>query len=260
MHLLLDTDIQPTVSVIVRTVDRPYYLRECLTSIMTQDHPNIEIIVVNDGGPSIKNLVSDLDIHFPHQVIELKENRGRSETGNIGLSHARGEYICFIDDDDIFYPFHVSTLVNALTTSNYKVAYSDGLQATQIRCPYNDKIYSTTELNLVLSEEYDSKDLLTRNFIPILCAMFHRVCIEEGARFDPIMEVLEDWDFWISISRNYDFLHVREVTCEYRYRSDGSNTTGQLNHLWEWSRKHIKEKYADLMLVDENENQGNAVA
>jgi O-antigen biosynthesis protein len=240
----------PLVSIIVRTVDRPHYLTECLSSIIVQDYPNIEVIVVNDGGPSIRDLVASLHIPFPYQVIELKENRGRSETGNVGINHANGQYIGFIDDDDLYYPFHVSTLVNNLLTSNYKLAFSDGLQATQIRCPFNDKVYSTIDLNLVLSEGFDYKDLLTRNFIPILCAMFHRCCIDDGTRFDTNMEVLEDWDFWIRIGKKYDFLHVKEITCEYRYRTDGSNTTGQLSHLWDWSRNHIKEKHGNLIQLE----------
>ncbi|MCO6429333.1 MAG: glycosyltransferase family 2 protein [Deltaproteobacteria bacterium] len=236
----------PLVSIIVRTVDRPYYLRECLTSLLVQDYPNIEIIIVNDGGESVSALVEELGLPFRHQLIELKENRGRSECGNIGLDHASGKYIGFIDDDDIFYSFHISTLVYKLINSNYKVVYSDGLQARQIKCPFNDKMYSTVELTLVLSEEFDFQDLLTRNYIPILCALFDRCCIEEGIRFDTSMDVLEDWDFWIRIARHYDFAHLKQITCEYRYRSDGSNTVGQLDHVWEWCRNHIKHKYSIL--------------
>lgn len=250
MQIFSNARTLPTVSIIVRTVDRPNYLKECLSSISVQDYPNCEVIIVNDGGPSIRELVKEIDIPFPHQLIELRENRGRSESGNIGINHSNGDYICFIDDDDIFYPFHISTLVSALRNSNFKVAYSDGVQATQVKCPFNDKIYSTTEISLVLSEPYDYQDLLSRNYIPILCAMFHRSCIEDGLRFDTNMDVLEDWDFWIRLGQNYDFLHIRQITCEYRYRKDGSNTVGQLGHLWEWSREHIKRKYKDMALSD----------
>lgn len=246
----LQLDAIPLVSVIVRTVDRPDYLRECLGSIAVQNYPNLEVIIVNDGGPPLKQLVERVSLPFPFQLVELIENRGRSYSGNIGIANANGEYLCFIDDDDIFYPFHISTLINNLIKTNYKVAYSDALQATQTACSYNEKIYTTIELNLVLSETFEFQDLLQRNFIPILTAVFHKSCIQQGCSFDINMEVLEDWDFWIQIAQNHDFLHIREITCEYRYRKDGTNTVGQMEHLWNWSRSYIKQKYQHL--VNEN--------
>lgn len=248
MQYLPQVNKDPLVSIIVRTVDRPYYLKECISSILVQDYSNLEIIVINDGGPSIKYLIDEFKTQRPIILHELNENQGRSYCGNLGLEKINGRFACFIDDDDIFYPFHISTLAKAIIKSNYKVVYSDALQATQVRCSYNDKMYTTVDLNLVLSEEFSYRDLLTRNFIPILCAMFDRRCIDEGAKFDINMEVLEDWDFWLQIAAKYDFLHIPELTCEYRFRKDGSNTVGQLDHLWEWSRKYIKEKYGHLLL------------
>lgn len=239
----LDHEKYPLVSIIVRTVDRPYYLRECLTSLIIQDYPNIEIIIVNDGGPSVSNLITDMNLRYPYQLIENDHNQGRSSSGNIGIKASRGQYIGFIDDDDIFYPFHISTLIEALRNSNYKVAYSDALQATQIKCHFNRNAYSTIDLASILSVDFDLKDLLTRNYIPILCAIFEKSCLKDGLEFDTKIEVLEDWDFWIGIAKNYDFLHVREITCEYRYRADGSNTVGQLDDLWNWSRTYLKEKH-----------------
>ena len=121
---------------------------------MTQDYSNIEVQVVNDGGVSIKKLVDDLNMPFPCHVTELIENHGRSYSGNLGLEKANGDYLCFIDDDDLFYPFHVSTLIDAIKRTNYQVVYSDAVQASQVRCPYNDKMYSTVDLSLVLSEDF----------------------------------------------------------------------------------------------------------
>lgn len=252
----------PLVSIIVRTVERPYYLRECLTSILVQDYSNLEVIVINDGGPTVRDLVRDLHLPFPYQVIEFKENRGRSESANYGLDHANGQYIGFIDDDDIFYAFHVSTLVRTMMQSKAKVAYSDALLAKQVRCPFNEKLYSTIELTLALSESFDFQNLLEANYIPILCALFDRCCIEDGTRFDTCMDVLEDWDFWIRLAQKHDFLHVREITCEYRHRVDGSNTVGQLEHIWQWSRNRIKEKHGmlkrtpSLVAVEREEARG----
>lgn len=246
----------PLVSLVVRTVNRPYYLVECLESIELQSYPNIQIVLVNDGGPSIRSVVDSVTLTKSLELIELPRNVGRSASGNVGLAAARGEYVGFIDDDDIFYPTHVETLVDRLLQSRALVAYSDAIQADQIKCPFDDRIYMTTAVKLHYSQDFSLATLLQTNFIPILCPLFaakllHSVPIPEDERepgvtplrFDTMLDVLEDWDFWIQLGLKCEFEHVRQITAEYRIRRDGSNTVGQLQHRWEWSREYIREKY-----------------
>ncbi len=236
----------PLVSIIVRTVNRGSYLRDCLRSLAFQDYPNLEVVIVNDGGPSLRGLIESLPFKLRSKVVELAHNTGRSFAGNCGLEQATGEYLGFLDDDDIFYPFHISSLMSALLERNHLVVYSDAYRAEQIRAPFDDTQYITTRHSVVYSRDFDFTKLLQGNYIPILCALFSRECLAYGARFDPLLEVLEDWDFWLQLAPRFQFHHLHEITSEYRVRKDGTNTQGTHEELWKWSRDYIRKKHGGI--------------
>ena len=243
---LIKTPTSDLISVIVRTVDRPFYLRECLASIIFQDYPNIEIVLINDGGPSIKEILAELPQHRNIRLVELDTPVGRSASANIGLDEARGEYLAFLDDDDIYYPFHLSTLREAANIQNSSVVYSDAVCAKQIPCEFDPRNYITTELELIYSKDGSLEDLYEVNFIPILCVLFHRRCLASGTRFDTKLEVYEDWDFWIRLRQEFSFLHLPQITSEYRLRTDGTNTVGQHLDRWRASRNYLLKKHEKI--------------
>ena len=237
----------PLVSVIVRTVNRPIYLRECLQSIIQQDYRNLEVILVNDGGPSVQSIFETISNVFPSRLIELPFNSGRSFSGNLGLENSSGDFIGFLDDDDIYYPFHISNLVKTLIKTGSKVAYSDAFRADQVPAAFDSSSYVTTKHWLEHSQGFSRSELLRRKYIPILCPLFSRDCYLAGVRFDKSLEVLEDWDFWLQLADKWDFVYERKITAEYRVRNDGTNTLRQNPELWEWSRKYVREKHGAFL-------------
>ena len=247
---------KPIVSIIVRTRNRPKYLRECLNSLAMQSVAMVvflgeasrkhllEVILVNDGGDRID--VSDFS--FPGSMtvnyFHADSPKGRSKCANIGLELSRGDYLGFLDDDDILYPNHFSTLVPVLTEEQENFVYSDGLLATQVPYSSSPSGYATVDLELVYSREFSYEKLKQGNFIPIHTALFKRKAVDDwGVRFDENLEVVEDWDFWLQMAAFTKFTHVPEITCEYRIRNDGTNTIGQFDHLWRWSERYVREKH-----------------
>ncbi len=247
---------KPLASIIVRTRNRPKYLRECLISLAMQSvslqaseigrgrKKLLEVVLVNDGGELIDlgdfDAPRGMEIHYAHSGFP----KGRSKCANIGLELSTGDFIGFLDDDDILYPNHLNTLVPALENTRENYVYSDGLVATQIPYSSSPSGYATIDLELVYSREFSHKKLKAANFIPIHTALFKRRVIDEwGVKFDENLEVLEDWDFWLQIANFTSFKHVSEITCEYRIRNDGTNTIGQFDHLWRWSENYVREKH-----------------
>ena len=99
----------PLVSLIVRTKDRPALLREALQSICEQTYPKIEIIVVNDGGDDVSEVILPfIGVNTTIVLVQFPVNLGRSKAANAGLDKATGDYIAFLDDDDWMMPdaFH----------------------------------------------------------------------------------------------------------------------------------------------------------
>lgn len=204
----------PMVSVIVPTRNRPQFLKEALQSISAQTYGSFEIIVVNDAGEDVSEIINSFkDERIKY--IRHDANKGLAASRNTGVEAARGKYIAYLDDDDIYYPDHLETLAGFLENSGCAVAYSDSYQAFQVR---DNGRYITKEKRLVYSEDFDRQRLLVMNYIPFINIVHRRECIEQAGFFDEALKSHEDWDCLIRLSQSYDFHHVKKVTAEFRTR------------------------------------------
>jgi O-antigen biosynthesis protein len=121
----------PLVSVIVPTYNRPDMLAATLESILNQTYQRLEIIVVNDCGLEVENIAGWLNRQGNITYVRHACNRGLAAARNTGIKLARGKYLAYLDDDDLFYPDHLETLVTALEGSRFRVAYTDAHRAHQ---------------------------------------------------------------------------------------------------------------------------------
>jgi len=204
----------PLVSVIVRTKDRPGLLANALKSIAQQTYGNLEIVVVNDGGQNVRDVVNSLASNIPVVYIHHEKSRGRSAAANSGLKAAHGSYLNFLDDDDVFYPNHVDTLVSHLLAKEGKVAYSSVL-SVYFNGPPNRPEKRTGE-ELTFNCDFDPDRLLFENYIPLMSVLFSRDVLSCVESFCDDMVLFEDWDFLVRISRHFTFHHIDKVTAEYR--------------------------------------------
>ncbi|MGH8465538.1 MAG: glycosyltransferase, partial [Pseudomonas sp.] len=210
-----DNSPAPLVSVLVRSMNRPE-LREALQSIEQQTWPNIEIVLVDASGKGL-SCHKDLTLRTPLREISDGIPRNRPAAANEALCKARGEFMLFLDEDDWIAPEHISNLARCLTDNgDIAVAYS----ATQLITPAGKAQGEPLRI------EFDPARLQRDNFIPIHSALFRRSAVSAGGHFDENLEIFEDWDFWLQLSRLGSFTHVNEVTAFYR-QGGGSNTASQ---------------------------------
>jgi glycosyltransferase involved in cell wall biosynthesis len=217
----------PLVSVIVPTYNRPEMLAEALRSVLAQTFPDFEIIVVNDAGVDVKPLIDHFNSSGNIRYINKETNQGLAAARNTGIGVARGKYIAYLDDDDIYYPDHLETLVGVLEERACKVAYTDARRAFQEK---RGERYCTIKYDDPYGDDYDADRLLVENFIPVLCVMHHKECLETAGMFDETLYRHEDWDLWIRISRHFTFIHIPRTTAEYTFRETDSSgmTSGSL--------------------------------
>jgi spore maturation protein CgeB len=208
---------QPLVSVIVPTYNRPDFLDEALNSIQRQTYKDFEVIVINDGGEDILSVITPYNADYKIVYIKLKKRKGPSTARNAGLKMAKGKYIAYLDDDDIYYCNHLETLVGFLEKSGNKVAYSDSYQVFQ---RWDGNKYVITSKRPAYGEDFDRQRLLVMNYIPILNIVHRKDCLEEVGLFDEGLETHEDWDLWIRMSQRHDFQHIKYVTAEFRTRTN----------------------------------------
>lgn len=227
---LLAVDEGPLVSVVVRTKDRPELLREALASLARQTWRRFEVVVVNDGGAS--PTLDEVDVPELN-LVDLPVNQGRAAAANAGVAQARGDYVTFLDDDDLVEADHLETLVQAAQAQGVRVVYSDAaVSVLELSPELGDEGWTETERRLPYSRDFDADLLRVDNYLPfntllVERELFARAGAHDAQPFDPELPFFEDWDFLLRLARLTPFHHVRRVTCEYRqFRGAGHHVLG----------------------------------
>jgi len=212
--------VNPLVSVIITTFERPKFLAKTLGSILSQTYHNLEIIVVDDGSKdSTKETVkSFLDNRIKFFSIE---HAGRPAVPrNVGLMNAVGELIAFCDDDDLWDHKKIEEQVDVfIKRSEIKLCYTDFSIINE-----NDK-----EISVKISEQsFDKKVVnfesqLLKNNITFSTAMIHRSVLLNGLKFDERsnLRASEDYLFLTNIVYLYHVHYIAKKFVKYRIHQNG---------------------------------------
>src|SRR5262249_24928344 len=119
---LASVDDGPLISVIVRTKDRPDFLAQALERPARSTCRRLEVIVVNDGGCVPE---PPLDYPLPLTSLNLPLSQGRASAANAGIAQAQGDFVAFLDDDDLVEPEHFEVLAGLVRGAGVRVAYTD---------------------------------------------------------------------------------------------------------------------------------------
>ena len=233
-------DTPPLVSVIIPTKNRPDMLIDAIRSVLGQTYRHFEILVINDGGGDVEGILSNLDADGRIVYVRLPQSRERSFGRNLGVQLAQGKYITYLDDDDRYYPQHLETLVEFLERTGHQVAYADAYRVHQTK---EHGRYVTKSKDLPYSQDFNADQILVNNFIPNLCLMHAKACVEQVGGFESSLEPHEDWDFLIRLSQQYSIHHIQTVTAEFSWRTDGSTSTSARQPDFLRTRELIYEKY-----------------
>jgi glycosyltransferase involved in cell wall biosynthesis len=215
-----DKNAGPVVSVLIPTYNRPQYLAIALASVLQQSYKNLQVVVVNDGGEDVSDIINSF--RDPRLIfINRKENRGKASSLNEALNRADGKYVAYLDDDDLYYPNHIETLVRALEyQTDCQVAYSDFYKAyCRTSSDANRQILSKV---VEVSRDFDRFFMLLFNHVLHVCLMHRRDLLEKTGPYNEQLNVLIDWDMTRRLAFFSDFYHVHGITGEY-YHPEGDS-------------------------------------
>ncbi len=202
--------LNPLVSVIIPVFNGASFIAEAVQSIRSQTVQDVEIIVVDDGSTDstpeiLKKLEYSAGIHRVSQ-----EHQGSSIARNTGISHARGEFIAFLDCDDVWLPEKLARQLDYFDThpdvglvyTDVELVGEDGMAYERVSCR-------------------DSPEPMARAFAgghgPIMSSSLIRSeVVQKAGGFNPsIYFTAEDWDFFIRAYRITEFGCINEVLVRY---------------------------------------------
>jgi glycosyltransferase involved in cell wall biosynthesis len=200
----------PKVSVIIPAYNSMEFLPRTLNSVLCQTFRDFEVIIVNDGS---KDNIEDWMKTIEDKRVRLisQSNQGQSAARNIGICQSEGDYIAFLDSDDLWDPKKLEKQVNVLDEN-----LEAGLVYTwSAELSMDDKVLRKI---WKFSDEGNVWEKLVQGNT-ISCGsvpMIRRDCIEKVGLFSKFPFACEDWDFWLRVSAIYQFKVVREVLTYYR--------------------------------------------
>lgn len=208
----------PTVSVIIPTRSRPLLLPRAVESARAAGE-RVEVVVVDDASTDeTAEVCRDLE---GIRYVRLERNQGVAGARNAGLLASRGEYVSFLDDDDVRLPGSLDMQLAALrATPEAGLIYGQALYDTGADhrgrtfyprfCPRGDVFW----------------ELLARNFIPCGSAVFRRSCLPGAGLLDTSVSGIDDWDLWIRLAAVYPVAALERPVMVWRKPTPDS---GQLS-------------------------------
>jgi glycosyltransferase involved in cell wall biosynthesis len=219
---------QPLVSIVTPVYNVDNYLSECLDSLLNQSYENLEIILIDDGSTdksaSICDEYAKNDARI--QVVHQK-NHGVSVARNVGLDSAKGDYLLFVDADDIALPELTEKLLEGFTSDDIGIT-TCGLRKFTKSHDLRE-VSSTTQFR-TLDTEQAIKELFYGNKIGSgpFCKMLRRTGAK-GIYFDKSLTIGEDLEFMTSVlltNGGWQINHTDEPLYGYRVRKGSAMNSG----------------------------------
>ena len=221
------------VSVIIPNYNSSLYIEDTINSVLNQSYENIEIIVVDDFSTDDSvELVSKISQNHKNiKIIKLESNFGRpAGPRNIGLDCAQGDFIAFLDSDDIWHHQKIEIQLKKMKEEDSAFSSTDIEHFKNKESLKNfDKIYDT---NKIFVKKRKLNDLLIKNFIISGSSVLCKREIIKDTKFneDELYKAVEDYQFWLDLHKdeNFESIFIPEKLVYYRH-SESSISKDKLN-------------------------------
>jgi glycosyltransferase involved in cell wall biosynthesis len=192
----------PKVSVIVPTYNRAGWLEETLRSVVNQTFKDFELIVVDDG--SIDNTSQVMESFPDAKYFTMKENSGVSKARNLGLDYAKGEFICFLDSDDLWDEkkleiqlYWMERNIDSQVCYTNEIWIRNGVRVN----PMNKHRKYTGDI---------FRHCLALCIVSPSSVMLRKELFNKVGNFDESLPACEDYDLWLRIAVKYAFHFIEE--------------------------------------------------
>lgn len=240
------------VSVIMPVYNRAMLVPQAIDSVLSQTYNNVEVITINDGSTdSTLAVLRKYEEDWPGKVRVIDQsNQGQVAARNNGIKAATGEYIAFLDSDDLWLPRKLELQLPRFTPEV-------GLVYSAVE--FIDEVGKVTGVERCdpKLEGYIYPQLLVQNRMTGGTVVVRKVVLDEVGLFDPEFKAAENWDLWIRICKKYNAALVNEPLVQYRRH--GGNMSGDFELMLS-AKKSIMNKHCDRNSDDPAIRKSSALA
>lgn len=249
------------VSVIIPCYNAGKYIFECIDSILKQSYENIEIVVVDSSTDGSSDEIQNLSLNSVNGRIKyfFQDKRGPAAARNFGIDNSTGDFLAFLDSDDIFSEESIELKINLFENDkDVSLVFSDAYIMNE------DELMDYKYKNVVgkFYDGYPFEKLIENNFICTSTVIVKKDVIEKAGKFNEDFKNAEDYEFWLRICKNkFKIGYVDKPLTYYRIRkgslSDNNlKNTEYLIHLFE-NLNIDKDNYSDkeISLIQSNINR-----
>ena len=201
------------VSVVMPAFNRAGTIGAAIRSVLAQSHDRLELIVVDDGSTddtaAVVEAVADARVRLVRGA-----HGGVSAARNLGLEHARGEVVAYLDSDNRWVPWFLAVMLRALADEGAAVGYS----AISMR----DDLGHLTGYR---GAAFDWPSCLRRNYVDLNCFVHERAILSAVGGFDPGLRRMVDWDLILRATQGRRVVYAPFVGCDY---FDGRGDQGRI--------------------------------
>lgn len=212
MNMIPDSEY-PLVSVITPSFNQARYLEATIQSVLSQDYPRIEYIVIDgasqDGSMEI---IKKYENRLAYWVSE--KDSGQAEAINKGLAHANGEILAWLNSDDYYLPNTISAVVKTFEENpDVVMLYGDMLAVDE----------QGKAINLLKYKQLSLEDLLCFQILGQPAVFFRRAAHEKTGGLDPTFHFLLDHHLWIRLAQRGTILYIPQTWAAARYHAEAKN-------------------------------------
>ncbi|MDO6391763.1 glycosyltransferase [Pontibacter sp. BT731] len=205
----------PLISVIIPCYNHSHYLPEAVESVLGQQHPAVEVIVVDDGST---DRTQEVAARYPQVRYVYQANQGLSAARNTGIRHSSGEYLVFLDADDWLYPGALGTNLRHLQQYPQAAFVSGAYDAIHVK-----ENVVKEYIKEVKSDHY-CRLLKEGNYIGMIAAVLFQRWVFDDLLYNENLRSCEDYDLYLRIARKYPVIHHTEKIAAYRIHSSNMSS------------------------------------
>ncbi len=222
---------KPKISIITPLYNAENFIKQAISSAIAQTYINWEMIIVDDCS-------QDKSYHIAKEFIitdkriklyQNKENIGGAKTRNIAIKKAKGQFIAFLDADDIWFPEKLEKQINFMSTNNIGFCFSN-YETINEEDNYLSCVFTPEKVSL--------KDMYSHNYIGCLTAIYDTSFF--GKFYMPDIRKRQDYALWLTMLKKFDYAHsLQEPLASYRIRKESlsKNKLDAVKYYWKVLRE-----------------------